>query len=94
MPLPLPLAWRHSPPAAAAAPGDAQGLAVTAELYYLVGGVPVLAATVTPAMLEAMAEAERVSVPLSQAELDAYYGAEPTTEERAALPDIPVDYGS
>lgn len=57
---------------------------MTAELYYLVDGAPVLARTVTPAMLAAMAEAERVSVPLSRAELDAYYGGEP---------DIQVDYG-
>lgn len=55
---------------------------MTAQLYRVVDGQPVLVGPVTPPMVQAMNEAERVSVPLSQAELDAYYGAEPTMAER------------
>lgn len=35
-------------------------------------------------VLEVVEEAVRVSVPLSQAELDAYFGPPPTLEERLA----------
>lgn len=39
-------------------------------------------------MLAAIAEAQRYSVPLSAAELDAYFGADPTEDELQALAAI------